>query len=126
MEHGRYDYSTEHRSQNNLRKGASGYVKCVSRKLPANATEVAADWALPLPPEYPPPPPYLNLTYGPDALTLLPMEANPVFLAILIILLLDVASLIFAWRLRVINYKGCFGRADDQSDRVFLTSKAPT
>ena len=100
-------------------KGASGYVKCVSRKLPANATEVAALWALPLPPVYPPPPPYLNLTYGPDALTLLPMEANPVFLAILIILLLDVASLIFAWRLRVINYKGCLGAPTIKATEVF-------
>ena len=90
-------------------RGSSGYIRCIAKALPASTTEFAALWAPALPPITPPAPPPINGTLPVDALLLLPMEANPVFLAIMVILLLDVVSLASAAYLRRNKLKGLFG-----------------
>jgi hypothetical protein len=90
-------------------RGSGGYIRCIASVLPDSTTQFAALWAPALPPLTPPSPPPVNGTLPVDALTLLPMEANPVFLSIMVILLLDIASLASAAYLRRNKLKGLFG-----------------
>jgi len=101
--------------------GQNGYVRCIAEELSVNQTEYAAVWtpvdaAGPPPPPSPPPPAYKP--------TLLEIDANPVFYAVIVILLFNIAS-IFAGNsmLRSSFPNGILGKEKDEEPKPAATPK---
>ena len=84
--------------------GARGLVKCGSERLPLQATEYAALWA-PAPPVPVPEPvlPY-NMTTVSSALSILPIDENPVFLTVCAILAIG----LLYFNLASVMWTSCF------------------
>jgi len=93
--------------------GASGTVRCVANHLLVNATEYAALWTPAVPPPSPSAQPSVNATlaYTPS---LLSVEANPVFLSVLVILMLNIASLYGAAQLKLKHPHGLLHKKEPE------------
>ena len=86
--------------------GTSGAIKCIARHLPAVTTEYAALWVPLRPPPSPAMPPYDNSTLVPYVATILEVEDNPVFQAVVAILVINLLTILYAMRLRITHPNG--------------------
>lgn len=94
--------------------GSSGSLRCRIDHLPANATEYAALWAPVVPPNPPSAPPAADAD-KPFMPVLLPIDANPVFHTVSVILILHLISLAAAEYLRRKRPLGILGRRRELS-----------
>ena len=97
--------------------GTSGAIKCIARHLPAVTTEYAALWVPLRPPPSPAMPPYDNATLVPYVATILEVEDNPVFQAVVAILVINLLTILYAMRLRITHPNGCLGPGRCSSER---------
>ena len=89
---------------------STGLVRCAIQRLPHVPTEYAALWMPAAPPPSPPPLPLRMVGDGPGAaLTLLAVESNPVSIAVLVIIILDLLTLGIAGFLARTGTRGLLG-----------------
>ena len=81
--------------------GPSAVVRCAVDRFPTAPTEYAAIWSSAAIPAAPPSaPPFVASSF---ALTVLGMDSNPVFESVVWILLLDILTLLLAWKLAAVT-----------------------